>query len=181
MTVGLPGRRRRSEPLTARRAPAPPDDVLVDVRVAEPPIDLTASPTATVGPRRRILLVDDEPDVRGWLRIALEPLRWDVNAARNASEAVEMAVRLLPDVVLLDQRLPDGTGIEVGRWLRQNQPAMQLVMFSAFLDLRTEEEAAELGITTISKVDHKALFATLAAIREDIDARTARRASAGDA
>lgn len=114
-------------------------------------------------------MLDDEPDVFAWLRIALEALRWDVNGARTTSDAVEMATRLLPDVVLLDQRLPDGTGIEVGRWLRVNQPKMRLVMFSAYLDLPTEEEAASLGITTISKVDTKALMATLAAIRADLD------------
>ena len=171
MTPGPASRRqRRREPLRGRGEPPVVDVREADVREADvdltPPIDLTATRAPA---RRRILILDDEPDVFGWLRIALEPLRWDVNGARTTSDALEMATRLLPDVVLLDQQLPDGTGIEVGRWLRINQPKMRLVMFSAYLDLPTEEEAAKLGITTISKVDTKALMATLSAIRADLD------------
>ena len=179
------GRRRprRTEPLRAQRE-LPHDEVLIDVRVPEVDIDLTPSAPRRAtdfgfAPRRRILLVDDEPDVRGYLRIALEPLRWDVNAARTATDALEMAVRLLPDVVVLDQRLPDGTGMEVGRWLRANQPSMQLVMFSAYLDAATEAEAAELGITTISKVDTQALFRWLEAIRTELDERMRTRSTSG--
>ena len=175
------GRRRRERPLEAHRI-VPPAEAIVDVReidVRGPNgnIDLTAAATALLAgdprlsPRRRILIVDDEPDVLGWLRPALEPLRWDVNGARNASDGLEMAVRLLPDVVLLDQQLPDGSGIEIGRWLHTNQPAMRLVMFSAYLDLATEHEAERLGITTISKVDVHALHDTLAAIRAELDAQ----------
>jgi len=168
--MGEQRRWRRREPLRAARERA-----VIDVREVEPSIDLTVA--QRTAPRRRILIVDDEPDVLGWLRIALEPLRWDVNGARNASDAVEMATRLLPDVVLLDQQMPDGTGIEIARWLRVNQPSMVLVMFSAYLDIPTEEEAARLGVTTISKVDTKALMATLAAIRDELDERARARAN----
>lgn len=151
------------------------DEAVVDVRSGrEPAIDLRA-PTpceAEAWPsRRRILLVDDEPDVRAWLRIALEPQCWDVNAAADIPEAIEMAVRLEPDVVLLDQRLPSGNGLECGRWLRENRPTIVVLMFSAYLDLPAAEDAARLGIRTISKVDHRALFTTLGAIREDLDSR----------
>lgn len=145
----------------------------VDVRAAERPIDLTAG--ARLDERPRVLIVDDEPDVRDWLRIALHQDGWNVNAARSAEEGREMADRLRPSVVLLDQALPDGPGLECGRWLRQHHPEITVVMFSAYLDLRTEEDAATLGISTISKVDHLALLTTMTALREGMQRRAEQR------
>ena len=177
--------RRRAQPLQARReAPAARavvdvrgdiDVRDVDVRDVEDSIDLTASSDrADVPARRRLLIVDDEPDVLGWLRIALEPLRWDVNGARNIAEAQEMAVRLQPDVILLDQQLPDGAGIDLGRWLGEHQPATALLMFSAYIDPATASEAERLGITTLSKRDHRVLISSLSVIRATLDARVAK-------
>jgi DNA-binding NarL/FixJ family response regulator len=77
-----------------------------------------------------------------------------------------MADRLHPSVVLLDQALPDAPGLDCGRWLRQHHPEITVIMFSAYLDLRTEEDAVALGISTISKVDHLALLTTMTALRE---------------
>jgi two-component system response regulator (stage 0 sporulation protein F) len=148
----------------------------IDVRDVDDRIDLTASPDRSDVPaRRRLLIVDDEPDVLGWLRIALEPLRWDVNGARNIVEAQEMALRLQPDVILLDQHLPDGAGIDLGRWLREHRPATAVLMFSAYIDPATASEAERLGITTLSKRDHRVLISSLSVIRATLDARVAKR------
>ena len=170
-------RARRREPLvadtSARQSDAPPDTL--DVRVPEPPIDLTAD--LRLGERPRVLLVDDEPDVRDWLRIALHQDGWNVNAARSAAEGIEMAGRLHPQVVLLDQALPDGPGLECGRWLRENHPEIRVVMFSAYLDIKTEEDAFALGISTISKVDHVALLTTMTALRMGMQRRSEQRST----
>ena len=125
--------------------------------------------------RPRVLVVDDEPDVRDWLRIALHQDGWNVNAARTAGEGIEMAQRLHPQVVLVDQLLPDEPGLVCGRWLRKHLPDITVVMFSAHLDLRTEEAAATAGISTISKVDHVALLTTMTALRMGLERRAAQR------
>jgi CheY-like chemotaxis protein len=173
-----PGRRawrpRRSQPLvadTTGRAGGSPDTV--DVRAAETPIDLTGE--QVLEGRPRVLIVDDEPDVRDWLRIALHHDGWNVNAARSSGEGSEMARRLQPQVVLLDQQLPDEPGLACGRRLREHLPQLTVVMFSAHLDLRAEEQAAELGISTISKVDHVALLTTMTALRMGMQRRAAHR------
>jgi DNA-binding response OmpR family regulator len=144
--------------------------------VPEPRIDLTGDPR--LGERPRVLIVDDEPDVRDWLRIALHQDGWNVNAARSSDEGREMAHRLLPAVVLLDQLLPDAPGLDCGRWLRAHHPEITVIMFSAYLDLKTEEDAAALDISTISKVDHLALLTTMTALREGMQRRATQRPTA---
>lgn len=147
------GRPRRREPL---RAAAP----VVDVRE---PVDLTVAEDGTDDLRPRILIVEDEPDIREWLRVALQQSGWRVNCAPSVKTALEMANRLLPNLVLLDQRLPDGKGMDCARTLRSTHPEMRLLMFSAYLDIEAEAEAESLGMQTISKVDGKSLFDVLRA------------------
>jgi DNA-binding response OmpR family regulator len=140
-------------------------DPAVDVST---PLDLTAPPLEDGRPR--VLIVDDEADIRDWLRLELRERGWLVNCARDVAEGTEMALRLRPHVVLLDQRLPDGRGLDAGRRLREERPDVHLILFSAYLDLDAEEEAARLGIQTISKVDRTALFATIGAHHDALTA-----------
>ena len=156
-------RRRRKKPL--RAAPAPPEET-VDVRDS---VDLREE---VAGDPPRVLIVDDEPDIRDWLRITFRERGWKVNTAGTAGEGLEMALRLRPALVLLDQRLPDAPGLSIGRTLRDERPEITVVMFSASLDLLEEEEAARLGMVTISKVDRNALLA-LADARRDAHQRGA--------
>ncbi|GAA1394542.1 response regulator transcription factor [Kitasatospora putterlickiae] len=60
-----------------------------------------------------LLVVDDEPTVRELLRTALRYAGFDVDAAATGREALELAARRAPDLVLLDVMLPDMDGFEV--------------------------------------------------------------------
>jgi two-component system response regulator (stage 0 sporulation protein F) len=133
---------------------------VIDVRE---PVDLTVAEEPDDDLRPRILIVEDEPDIREWLRVALQQSGWRVNCAPSVKTALEMANRLHPNLVLLDQRLPDGKGMDCARTLRSTHPEMRLLMFSAYLDLEAEAEAESLGMQTISKVDGKSLFDVLRA------------------
>jgi excisionase family DNA binding protein len=82
-------------------------------------------------PRRRILVVDDDADFAGLLGDALQD-RYDVVTAGTALDAVAKLAEFEPDLVLLDVRLPDVSGLEVCRHFRERhkgarQPAI-LVM-----------------------------------------------------
>lgn len=68
---------------------------------------------------RRILVVDDEPPIRHFLRATLGTQGFEVHEAASASEAIAQAVSYLPELVLLDLGLPDGDGIDVTRRLRE--------------------------------------------------------------
>ncbi len=68
--------------------------------------------------RYRILVVDDEQDVQFLLRLFFERQGFTVYDARNGEEAVEVARRKRPDLILMDIQMPRKTGIEAVKELR---------------------------------------------------------------
>jgi DNA-binding response OmpR family regulator len=68
---------------------------------------------------RRILVVDDEADIRRLVQEALVSVGYDVATAANGKEAVRVGASFLPDLVLLDIMMPDADGFTVARWLRE--------------------------------------------------------------
>jgi len=90
---------------------------------------MTASPETI-----RILLADDHPVVRDGLAAMLgtQPDFQVVGEAGNGAEAVAAAARLRPDVVLMDLEMPALDGIEAIRRLRAADPAVQVVVLTAF-------------------------------------------------
>lgn len=88
----------------------------------------------------RILVVDDEPQVLRGLSAALTAAGYEVATAASAAAAIEAAALLPPDAVVLDLILPDGTGVEVCRRLRE-WTQVPIVVVSA-VDEETEKIAA---------------------------------------
>lgn len=88
------------------------------------------------GERIAVLLVDDHEVVRVGLRFLLsrEPAIEVVGEAGTAAEAVEQAVRLTPDVVVMDVRLPDGNGVEACREIRNADSTIRVIMLTSHAD-----------------------------------------------
>jgi NarL family two-component system response regulator LiaR len=83
-----------------------------------------------------VLIADDHPFVRHGLRTYLETLD-DVEVAGEAAdgaEAVELAGRLLPDVVLMDLVMPELDGIEATRQIKAASPATKVIALTSFDD-----------------------------------------------
>lgn len=94
----------------------------------------------------RVLLVDDHALVRSAIRQALEaPDVTVVGEARSAEEALEMAPRLRPDLVLMDIDLPGMTGIEAVRELAPRLPDARIVMLTVSTDRRDLLDAVRHG------------------------------------
>jgi DNA-binding NarL/FixJ family response regulator len=89
--------------------------------------DLPHSPT-------RILLVDDHDLIRKGLRHAFErdPQFEVVGEAGTANDGVRLAGALHPDVVIMDLRLPDGSGLSATRALRKASPTMGIVVLTMY-------------------------------------------------
>jgi DNA-binding NarL/FixJ family response regulator len=84
----------------------------------------------------RIFLLDDHEVVRRGLRGLLEA-EGDLVVAGEASTAEEALMRIpatRPDVAVLDVRLPDGSGVEVCREIRDRHPEIQCLMLTSFAD-----------------------------------------------
>lgn len=67
---------------------------------------------------QRVLVVDDDREIRGLVAGALRRDGYTVVEAGDGQEALEVAVRLVPDLVLLDMTLPGMDGVEVTRLLK---------------------------------------------------------------
>ena len=84
----------------------------------------------------RVLLCDDHEVVREGLRTMLSR-REDmavVGEAGTMAEAIEAAAKAKPDVVIMDVRLPDGSGVEACRAIREAQPETRVIMLTSYAD-----------------------------------------------
>lgn len=90
-----------------------------------------------------ILIVEDDAVLREFLCTALAD-EFDVAAAGSGEEAVELARRLRPDVVLLDVMLPGLSGLDVVRQIRADQELRQtpVLVMTAFSDIDPSEAEA---------------------------------------
>lgn len=101
----------------------------------------------TTPARIRVLLVDDSEMVRTGLRtlLGVEPTIEVVGEADGVASGVAAAVRLAPDVVLLDIRLPDGSGVEACRRIRKESPATRVLVVTSMLDDTIVDESVRAG------------------------------------
>lgn len=84
----------------------------------------------------RLLLVDDHEVVRAGLRAllgAIEDMEI-VGEAGSVTEAVHEATRLAPQVILMDLRLPDGTGLDACREILSAAPAIRVLFLTSYSD-----------------------------------------------
>lgn len=84
----------------------------------------------------KIMLVDDHEVVRMGLRTLLERRETFsvVAEAGSVAEAVATAAQVLPDVIVMDVRLPDGTGVEACREIRSDRPQTKVIMLTSYAD-----------------------------------------------
>jgi DNA-binding NarL/FixJ family response regulator len=97
--------------------------------------------------RIRLLIVDDHPVVRAGLQQVeeLDPALQVVAEAASGAEAIAEAIRVQPDVVLLDYRLPDLSGDEVCRRLKAAVPNVRVLFVSSYAGAATINTALDAG------------------------------------
>ncbi|HVZ88137.1 MAG TPA: response regulator [Polyangia bacterium] len=92
----------------------------------------------------RVLVVDDDPDINEALREGLRAAGYDAVGAHTGQEALEEIDRQNPDLVLLDQMLPDLDGVEVCRRIRATPRTKRVPV--VFLTARSGQEARVRGL-----------------------------------
>jgi DNA-binding NarL/FixJ family response regulator len=104
----------------------------------------------------RILVVDDNPTVRRYLRSVLEQQRgWRVcDEARDGQEAVDRFQQVRPDVIVLDFQMPYMNGLDAARIISQLSPKTPILMVTLYLTKQLSEEAQKVGVRgTCAKTD----------------------------
>jgi DNA-binding response OmpR family regulator len=83
--------------------------------------------------KKKILAVDDEPNILMSIEFILEMEGYEVYSARDGEEALEIAERVRPDLILLDINMPRKDGYEVCRILRErgNMAGTKVIMLTA--------------------------------------------------
>lgn len=119
----------------------------------------------------KILIVDDDHDVRDLLAIRLQAEGYETAFAADASTALNVARTEQPDAILMDIGLPGGTGLLVMERLK-NFPALAhtpVVVISARDELTSQEEAAAAGARAFvpKPIDTPLLLATIREIVRD--------------
>ncbi len=92
----------------------------------------------------KILLVDDEPQIRRFLRTGLPPHGYELVEAANGAEALTRIAKEKPDVVILDLGLPDQDGFAIIEKVRAAS-LMPILVLSARSDVEGKVRALELG------------------------------------
>ena len=123
---------------------------------------MTAIPAT---PRIRVLLIDDSEVVRTGLRtlIGTEASLEVIGDAVNVATGVEAAARSKPDVVLLDIRLPDGTGIDACRQILRRSPESRVLILTSVIDDTVVDESIRAGAHgyLLKEIDGRGLMAAI--------------------
>jgi DNA-binding NtrC family response regulator len=116
----------------------------------------------------RILIIDDERNIRDVFSLLLGDHGYDVETAASGAAGVEAARAFEPDVVLLDMNLPDIPGLDVLARLKEARPATGIVIVTAYGTIRSAVEATKLGAYAYLEkpVDNDELLLTVARILE---------------
>jgi chemotaxis response regulator CheB len=92
--------------------------------------EATRTPTEPI----KVMIVDDDPDIRTVLRVLMEMEGFEVVAeARDGDEAVPEAMRTQPDVVILDYMMPKLDGAETANFIRTVAPHARILAFSGVI------------------------------------------------
>jgi CheY-like chemotaxis protein len=118
---------------------------------------MTVSEQVAIAPS--VFVVDDEPEMRMLARVFLERGGFKVvDEAEDGPQALERFHDLnpppVPSVVLLDNRMPGLTGLEVAEQMLSQHPSQLIILFSAHLDEAVQAKARAIGIARcVSKME----------------------------
>jgi two-component system, OmpR family, response regulator len=93
---------------------------------------------------KKVLIIEDEGDMCLLLNILLNGKEMELDHVKNLSAAEEYLQKEQPNVVILDNKLPDGYGIDFVSFLKKNYPSIKIVMISGF-DASAKDIALENG------------------------------------
>jgi len=93
----------------------------------------------------RLLVVDDEADLRNVLARYFGYNNFDVRTAADAGQARALIAQAVPDVVLVDVNMPGESGLSLARWLRETHPRIGLVMLTGASDSVDRIVGLEIG------------------------------------
>jgi DNA-binding response OmpR family regulator len=93
---------------------------------------------------KKVLIVEDEGDMCLLLNILLKGREIDLDHVQNLSDAADYLLKEQPSVVILDNKLPDGFGVDFISYLKKQYPDIKIIMISGY-DGAAKDVAIENG------------------------------------
>jgi CheY-like chemotaxis protein len=93
----------------------------------------------------RVLIVDDQPNVRKALRWYFEELKLECSEAENGLDALQKAQQVKPDLIILDFSMPVMNGFEAAKVFKQVMPEVPILMLTAHFGV-ADEAAKDVGV-----------------------------------
>ena len=93
---------------------------------------------------KKVLIIEDEGDMCLLLNILLNGKEMELDHVKNLTDAEEYLQQQQPAVVLLDNKLPDGYGVDFITYLKKNYPNVKIIMISGY-DGAVKDVALEAG------------------------------------
>lgn len=131
----------------------------------------------SLGPYRRVLVVDDEAHLRQTFARILHQMGCEVTTAADGAEALQRLEVAPYDLVYLDIRLPGMDGLQVLRQIHDRYPRLAVVLLTAYASIKSAVEAVRLGATDylIKPITPEALIARTRTILADQAVQRRRR------
>ena len=95
--------------------------------------------------QQKVLVIDDEPDIRELLEITLLRMGLDTATAGSVKEALLTIQTFQPDLCLTDMKLPDGTGLDIVRYIQRECAHVPVAVITAFGSMESAVEALKAG------------------------------------
>lgn len=120
----------------------------------------------------RILIVEDEPDLRELGRVLLESQGYEVHCAGDGFEALLSLKRSLPDIIISDLNMPNMSGFELLSVVRRRFPAIPVIVISGqFTDLTLPESVLADAFFPKGHYEPQALFEKILALLRELPPR----------
>ena len=94
---------------------------------------------------KSILIIDDDPLIRKTLSSHLSKADYEISMAEDGDEGLRSFEESLPDLIILDIRLPDMSGIEVLSRIKEKDKNASIIIMTAYDDMKTTVDAIKLG------------------------------------
>jgi DNA-binding response OmpR family regulator len=97
---------------------------------------------------QKVLIIDDEEDLCHLMKSFFVPLGYEVRAAYTLSDGLDLVRSMLPDIIFIDNNLPDGLGWEQVDYIRSVLPSCRITLISAY---KTVSERVQSNIPILEK------------------------------
>src|SRR5436189_6130405 len=101
--------------------------------------------TTDAKPRRSVLVVDDDPDIRSFIAKLLEGAGLETTEAGDAIEAFQWLGTHRPDLVITDLSMPFVDGLDLVRWIKSNFTLLPVIICSPRADSQSIQDGFEFG------------------------------------